>query len=155
FGFELGGKFNGTMRDASESSGFDFGADSGIGTSTPGSKITSLSGGSPFGGENRFANCELRGRLAGYRSQTINLASRRPLDNPDVGVILLHRMSGNEGGSTVSASSLAAPKDARKAYEKAIEALKKHKPEDAEKSLEKAVEAYPAYAAAWFELARL
>ena len=156
FGFELGGKYNGTMRDASESSGLtDFGADSGVGTSMPGSQIRSLSGSSPFGGDNRFANCELRARLAGYRSQTVNLASRRPLDNPDVGVILLHRLSGGEGGSTVSASSLGAPKDAKKAYEKAIEALKKKKPEDAEKSLEKAVEVYPNYAAAWFELAKL
>jgi len=155
FGLELGSKLNGAMRDASESSGFDFGADSGVGTGMPGSKITSMSGTSPFTSDNRFMNCELRARMAGYRSQSVSLATRRPLDNPDVGVILLHRLAPNESGGTVSASSLLAPKDARKAYEKGVEALKKHKPEDAEKDFEKAVEAYPTYAAAWFELARL
>src|SRR5262249_6745394 len=76
-------------------------------------------------------------------------------DNPDVGVILLHRILPTEGGSTVAASSLAAPKDAKKAYEKALDSLKKRKTEDAVKSLEKAVEVYPGYAAAWCELGRV
>ncbi len=155
FGFELGAKYNGAMRDASETSGLDIGADNGVGTNMPGSQIRSLSGTSPFNSQYRFANCELRARLAGYQSQTVNLATRRPLDNPDVGVILLHRMGPGEGGTTVSASSLAAPKDARKAYQKAMDALKKNKSEEAEKLLQKAVESYPAYAQAWFEIAKI
>ena len=59
--------------------------------------------------DRRLTNCDLRARLGGYRSQSIPLTGRRPMDNPDVGVILLHKDSG-EAGTTVAASSLAAPK---------------------------------------------
>jgi superkiller protein 3 len=104
--------------------------------------------------ENRFFNCELRAKLAGYRSQTVSLAMRRPLDDPNVGVILLHRLTPNEGG-TVSAISLAAPKDARKAYEKGLDAIKKKKAADAVKNFQKAVEIYPKYATAWYDLGRV
>jgi tetratricopeptide (TPR) repeat protein len=106
------------------------------------------------GSDNRFMGCELRARLAGYRSQVVSLAMRRPLDNPDVGVILLHRLSPNEGG-IVSAISLAAPKDAKKAYEKGLDLLKKKKADEAVKNFEKAVEVYPKYATAWYELGKL
>jgi tetratricopeptide (TPR) repeat protein len=102
----------------------------------------------------RLANCELRAKLAGFRSQIINLANHRAMDNPDVGVILLHRIAESEG-STVSAVSLAAPKDARKAFDKGRDALKKHKTDDAAKDFQKAVELYPAYATAWYELGRI
>ena len=105
-------------------------------------------------GDTRFMNCELRARLAGYRSQIVSLATRRALDNPDVGVILLHRIGAIEGG-TVSAVSLAAPKDARKAYEKGMDLLKKKKTDDAMKSFQKAVELYPKYAVALCELGKL
>ena len=74
----------------------------------------------------RFIDCELRARLAGFRSQSVSLANRRPMDPPDLGTILLHRLSATEG-TTVSAASLAAPKDAKKAYEKGMDALKKKK----------------------------
>jgi len=53
----------------------------------------------------------------------------------------------------VSAVFARAPKDAKKAYEKGLDAIKKKKPEEAQKSLEKAVELYPRqYATAWYEL---
>jgi tetratricopeptide (TPR) repeat protein len=81
----------------------------------------------------------------------VNLAGRRSLDNPDVGTIVLRRM-GNVEGSTISATSLQAPKDAKKAYEKGRNELKKKKFDNAEKELQKAVTAYPKYAVAWFEL---
>jgi tetratricopeptide (TPR) repeat protein len=99
-------------------------------------------------------NCELRASLPGYRSDMVNLAGHRTFDNPDVGTIILHRL-GNVEGNTISATTLQAPKDARKAYEKGKEALKKKKPADAEKEFTKAVEAYPKYAAAWLELGQL
>jgi tetratricopeptide (TPR) repeat protein len=99
-------------------------------------------------------NCDLRANLPGYRSEVVNLAGHRMFDNPDVGTILLHRM-GNVEGNTISATSLAAPKDAKKAYDKGKEALKKKKPADAEKEFQKAVDAYPRYAAAWYELGLL
>ena len=75
--------------------------------------------------KNHFLPTPLRARLAGYRSQTISLANRRPMDPPDVGTILLHRLGASEG-STISAVSLRAPKDAKKAYDKGLDALKKN-----------------------------
>jgi tetratricopeptide (TPR) repeat protein len=112
-------------------------------------------GGSPgLGSSARLMDCELRARLPGYRSQSVSLANRRPMDPPDVGIILLHRMGESEG-STISASSLNAPKDAKKAYEKGMDSLKKRKSDDAVKSFEKAVDVYPKYATAWNELGRL
>ncbi|HMC60965.1 MAG TPA: tetratricopeptide repeat protein, partial [Candidatus Solibacter sp.] len=62
---------------------------------------------------------------------------------------------GTAEGNTVSAVSLAAPKDARKAYERGMEALKKQKTEEARKDFAKAAELYPKYAAAWNELGKL
>jgi tetratricopeptide (TPR) repeat protein len=155
FSFELGRR-SGMLQDASESSGAfgGFGNDPFDRTSMSTGGMTTSRSSPGMGSDLRYMNCELRARLAGYRSQSVSLANRRPLDNPDVGVILMQRLGANEG-TTVSASSLAAPKDARKAFEKAIEALKKKKQDDAFKELQKAVTVYPKYATAWFELGRL
>jgi tetratricopeptide (TPR) repeat protein len=84
------------------------------------------------------------------------LVGRQPLDDPNVGTILLHRLNkGEEGNSTVSATSLAAPKDARKAFEKGIELTRKNKVDDAFHEFQKAVMLYPSYATAWCELGRI
>jgi len=101
-----------------------------------------------------MANCELRAVLAGYRSDAINIGNRRALEDSNLGTIVLHRMNPT-GAASVSAVSLAAPKDARSAYDKGQEALKKNKPDDARQEFEKAVHAYPGYAAAWLELGKL
>ncbi len=103
------------------------------------------------GGVQDLMGCELRASLAGFRSDLLNLSGRRALDNPDVGAIVLHRL-GNVEGTTISFTSMQAPKDAKKAYDKGVDALKKKKWADAQKNLEKAVAVYPKYAAAWFEL---
>jgi len=97
-----------------------------------------------------LSGCDLRASLAGFRSDVVNLTGRRILDSPDVGTIILHRLA-NVEGTTISATTLMAPKDARKAYEKAQEAVKKGKTADAEKEFDKAVGAYPQFAAAWYE----
>lgn len=101
--------------------------------------------------ESLLMGCELRATLPGYRSEAVSLAGRRVFDNPDVGTIILHRL-GNVEGSTISATSLMAPKDAKKAYEKGVADLKKNKAAEAQKELEKSVGLYPKYASAWFEL---
>lgn len=98
--------------------------------------------------------CELRARLAGYQSQSVNLTARQSFDNPDLGTILLHRIAPTEG-TTVSATTLAAPKNARKALQKGLELQKKNKLDEARASLQQAVELYPNYAEAWFELGRI
>jgi len=150
FAIELGSR-NGVIQDASE-----FGS---RGNWNP-SGMTGTSGtsgplGSSQASERKYMGCDLQAKLGGYRSQTVPLAGRRPMDDPNVGTILLHRNGPAEEGKTISAVSLAAPKDAKKAYDKALDAIKKKKFDDAQASLEKAVEAYPKYATAWYELGML
>jgi tetratricopeptide (TPR) repeat protein len=72
----------------------------------------------------------------------------------DLGTIVLQRPAGVEG-TMHSATSLRAPKDAQRAFEKAAAAIEKKKWDQARPQLEKAVQIYPEYAAAWFELGRI
>ena len=97
--------------------------------------------------------CELIANAPGFRAARLDLSGHRASDNPDLGTIVLHRIAGVEGTS-VSATSLNAPKDAKKAWEKGVQLLHKSRAADAEKELAKAVEAYPKYANAWLDLGR-
>jgi len=145
FAVQLGSAENAVYQDASDNG--------------PGG-LRSMTGGGSGGGlgggltDRRLLNCDLRARLAGCRSQSIPLTNRQPMDNPDLGVILLHR-EGGEAGTTVAASSLAAPKDARKAFDKARDLRQKGKVDDAYKNYQKAVSLYRGYAAAWCELGKI
>jgi tetratricopeptide (TPR) repeat protein len=106
-------------------------------------------------GDSRMASCELRASLAGYTSDTINLATRSAMDSPDVGTILLHRMGSPDTAMTVTATTLRAPKEARRALQKGLELEKKNRPEEAIASLQDAVKVYPEFAFAWCELGKL
>jgi len=108
-----------------------------------------LSGGSI--GNRQLAGCELVAVLPGYRSDVVQLGQRKYTDNPDVGSIVLHRL-GNVEGTSVSATSLDAPREAKKAYDRGLDAGRKQKWLEAQAEFEKAVGVYPKYAAAWFEL---
>ncbi|MCL5742805.1 MAG: tetratricopeptide repeat protein, partial [Acidobacteria bacterium] len=143
FSFQLGQNMN-VMADASVGSMNDPMGDFGRTPGSPGRPGRQVT-------ERDLMGCELRASLAGYRSDVVMLNNRRFLDNPDVGTIILHRM-GNVEGTTISATSLEAPKDARKAFDKGRDAIKKKKFAEASKQLEKAVEIYPKYAVAWYEL---
>lgn len=149
FSIELGAR-NGVIQDASEFSSIGSMNSPGM---LGGNPTTGGLGGSST--ERKYMGCDLQAKLSGFRSQMVGLTGRRPMDDPNVGTILLHRIGPAEEGKTVSAVSLAAPKDARKAYEKGLDAIKKKKFEDAQKNLEKAVEVYPKYSTAWYELGML
>jgi len=100
--------------------------------------------------------CELRVDAPGFNSDRIELTGHRAMDNPDLGTILLHRIGKGEGTS-VSATTLIAPQDARKAWEKGVQLLRAAQPTDpgaAEKEFERAVRIYPRYAEAWLDLGR-
>jgi tetratricopeptide (TPR) repeat protein len=150
FSFELG-RNQAMNADASYSGAGDdgFGSLGGRGTSSGNSRA--MPGGGTQINERDLMGCELRASLPGYRSDVISLAGRRTLDNPNVGTIILHRRAGVEGYTT-SGTSLMAPKDAKKAYDKATKLAKSKKPAEAQKELESAVSLYPKYAAAWYEL---
>ncbi len=149
FSFQLGQNSH-VMPDASVSASSDFGFPNESGSrgggfpGTPGARQVT---------ERDLIGCELRAALPGFRSEHVNLTGRRVMDNPDVGAIILRRL-GNVEGLTISATSLNAPKDARKALDKSRELMKKNPPkiDEAQKELEKAVQMYPKYAVAWQEL---
>ena len=153
FSFEVGGDPTVALTDASVGSiggagtggrfgagGFG-GANSGFGGTMRGDGIMGVD----------LTGCEIRAELPGFQSDSIQLGRRRPLDNPDIGIIVLHSMGGVNRNSIVSVTTLEAPDKARSAYEKAMRELgkKRGKPDKALKDLEKAVSMYPNFAAAW------
>ncbi len=151
FSFQIG-QTSGIMQDASEDG-------PGLpGTSRPATSIASGVGSQqpqlPNVPDMQLANCDLRAVLAGFRSDTVSLGARRLLDDPNVGTIMLHRLA-NVEGSAVSMTSLQAPKEARRAYDRALQDLRRNKLPEAGKELRKAVDIYPNYAAAWYELGRI
>ena len=99
-------------------------------------------------------NCELRASYPGYRSDLVELSTRRTLDDPDVGTIVLHHLA-NVQGSTISITTALAPKHAQKDYEKGVQFAQKGDLANAEKRLVTATNAYPKYAIAWFALGRV
>ncbi len=97
-------------------------------------------------------NCELRASSSGFRDSVISLVELDTFDsNIDVGTIVVHRATKIKG-TTLSAAPYQAPRDARRAYEKGLEAEEKGRLADARQYFEKAVEIYPKYASAWFQL---
>ena len=97
-------------------------------------------------------NCELRATASGFRSGDVSLVDLTPQTRTiDVGAIVVRRATKIKG-ATVSAASYQTPKDARRAYEKGLDAAKNGRLADARQYFEKAVEIYPKFANAWFQL---
>ena len=97
-------------------------------------------------------NCELRASTAGFHSSVIDLVALDAFgSNIDVGVIVVQR-STKIKGATLSAIPYQAPKDARRAYEKGLDAERKANLASAQKYFETAVGIFPKYAIAWFQL---
>jgi tetratricopeptide (TPR) repeat protein len=150
FSFQWGER-NRVVTDASD-------AGSGSGRGGPGFGSAQSAGGAsalatdPFG--SRMMNCVLRANLAGFTSDSVDLFNHRNTDSPDIGLIMLRRIGGVEG-SSISVTSMNAPKDAKKAYEHGLQDVLKNKSSDALKDFEKATVLYPQYADAWVELGKL
>lgn len=104
--------------------------------------------------EQQIWSCEVTAELPGYRSDTVSLAGRHMMDDPDIGTIVLHRI-GTVSGSMISVTSMQAPKDAHKQFEKARELASKGKVPEAQAYAEKAVNLYPQYAEAWYLLGQV
>ena len=112
---------------------------------------------SPFGvnATTGLMGCELRADLPGYRSSSVILTGSQLMGRVlDVGTIVLYPIAKVQG-TTVSISSLQAPKNAKKAMERGDKALRKAKLGEAETSFRDAVSIYPGYASAWFSLGRI
>jgi hypothetical protein len=100
-----------------------------------------------------LSNCELRASIAGFQSSVIHLVDLTDFGSQslDVGAIVVQRRT-KIAGVALSAIPYKAPKDARKAYEKGLEAERNNKLVDARQYFEKAVEFYPGFTNAWFRL---
>jgi tetratricopeptide (TPR) repeat protein len=88
-------------------------------------------------------SCPVSVKLAGYKTMDATLHS---------GAVIVLKRVGDHEGSTVSMTSLNAPKDARKAFEKGEAAMSERRWPAAQKHFEKAVELYSQYAQAWCDL---
>ncbi len=95
--------------------------------------------------------CSLRASLKGYISEHADVSRVRLGEPANVGTIVLRKIPGDQG-STVSATSLAAPRNARQSLEKAREQIARNRLAEAEKELARALQIYPKYAEAWQEL---
>jgi hypothetical protein len=97
-------------------------------------------------------NCDLRASTSGFHDGVISLVDLDAFgSNVEVGVIVVQRAIKIEG-VTLNATPYKAPKDARRAYEKGLDAERKGALANARKYFEKAVEIYPNYTNAWFQL---
>jgi tetratricopeptide (TPR) repeat protein len=101
-----------------------------------------------------MVGCDLSARLPGFGSSILRV--KKPLERGqnDLGTIVMYPLE-RVKGSTVSATSLLAPKKARKALDRARKAVEKEKFDEAEEAFNSAVLAYPKYGEAWFELGQL
>jgi len=102
----------------------------------------------------KLRDCELQAVLAGYRSELVDISVKSRSDTGRLGIIALHPLS-RASQLTVSATTLAAPANARKAYDKGLDALAKQKWQAAADAFTKAVTAYPKFAIAWYQLGLL
>jgi tetratricopeptide (TPR) repeat protein len=92
--------------------------------------------------------CELRASLPGFRTSSVSLRPDGSSWSLNVGVIVLTRLD-TVPGATISLTTMAAPSEARNAYEKGQQEISRGKFSEAEKELTKAVSIYPDFAAAW------
>lgn len=146
FSFQVGQQGN-VLMDASVSSANSVGP----GRNSGGfGGFPSGAGGTGSMGTADFMGCELRASLPGFRSENVMLNRRSMFDNPDVGTIILRHLA-NVQGTAISFTTLKAPKEAKKSFEKAQKSLQQKPPKHSEaaKELEKAVQIYPEFAAAW------
>jgi hypothetical protein len=101
-----------------------------------------------------LAGCDLRAQLQGYLSSSARMEGISFTRIVDVGVIVVYPVE-RVKGTTVSASSLLAPKTAKRAMEQGKKEFKKGKFEESEALLKAAIEQYRNYGEAWLQLGQL
>jgi tetratricopeptide (TPR) repeat protein len=102
-----------------------------------------------------YQGCELRALLPGFLSSSVPLRILAgDFGEVRVGTIVLKR-SENAPGSTISLVSMAAPKNAQRAFERGRKAEEEKKFDEAVNELNQAVELYPNYSSAWYLLGEI
>jgi len=132
------------LQDVSESGS----ATSGLGGMSSGSSIMGPPQG--MGGVNPrdLIGCEVRALLPGFQSSSVMIRVEGAFGEIRMDTIVLQQIGGGTG-STISLTTMQAPGNARKAFDKAQKDVSKKNLKDAEKELTKAVQEYPKFAAAW------
>jgi tetratricopeptide (TPR) repeat protein len=102
----------------------------------------------------QLIGCIVRAAMDGFQSSKLTIANRSMMDDPDIGTITL-TANDKTKGSSQSITTAAAPKEARKSFEKARSEASEGHAENVQKNLEKAVQAYPQFAEAWYQLGKL
>jgi tetratricopeptide (TPR) repeat protein len=101
-----------------------------------------------------FVGCKVRAILDGFESTTVTIANGSITDSPDLGTITL-RPSEAAKGSVLSTTTVSAPAEAQKEFDKAFsDEIEKHL-DSARKHLQKAVGLDPQFAEAWYQLGKL
>jgi tetratricopeptide (TPR) repeat protein len=113
----------------------------------------------PYGSASQYSmpitsglrNCVLEAVLPGFKSERVSIAIKSTMDDTRLGTIILHPLS-RASALTVSATTLQAPQNAKKAFEKGLAATRAQRWDAAIHEFEAAVKIYPQFAAAWYEL---
>jgi hypothetical protein len=102
----------------------------------------------------RLSGCELRVSAPGYQPLSKSIIDTEDLGRINAGTLILTRVA-DAGGTTISVTSLLAPKRARKEFEAGQRDARNNHLDSAMRHLEKAVAGYDKYAVAWQELGRV
>lgn len=144
FSFQVSGG-QALVADAS----LDASGNTGTGKTTIQRQTGSMTG--EFESADSLVGCDLRAELAGFKSDIVPLDNLGSSSNRSAGSITLHRL-GNVPGLTVSATTIAAPKEAARLYERGTKEASKRHFQKARDDFAQATGIYPRYAVAWLGL---
>jgi hypothetical protein len=99
----------------------------------------------------RLFGCDVRAQLHDHNSTSLTISEEPQPGQYHLGTIVVYPLE-RVRGTTVSLTSMLAPKSARKMVDQSLKAVRKNRLSDAEAFLKSAVQEYPQYAEAWFEL---
>lgn len=102
----------------------------------------------------KLIGCDAQAEMPGFKSSKLYIMNGSIMDNPNIGTITL-RPDNAAAGSSVSATTASASKDAMKHFEKARSEWINNNANGAEHELEKAVKSDPHFAEAWYQLGKL
>ncbi len=101
-----------------------------------------------------LVGCTAEAIAPGFHSDVITIPNVPVLELTDIGTITLRRAEGADG-IWLGPAPVSPPRDARVAFDHALQDLEAGKLVPAGRSLEKAVARFPKYAEAWYELGML
>lgn len=102
---------------------------------------------------NSLTGCDVRMSVPGYQPFMMPITESASLGTIDIGILELRRTT-KVTGTSVSATSLMVPNNARKEFDQGVKDLQSNRLSQGTQHLEKAVGAYDKYAAAWTELGK-